>query len=586
MSRTGTEAKHSTSAHPKRETALPEWRFFVAFLATFLCCVQALTAQVAKPAVTPNFGKLPLSFTANQGQTDKSVNFLAKGQGYGLYLTANEAVLALSKPQTDRKRMQEIAHLRMLRPFLSSAQRRRLAKLTAGSRGIDTLRMQLKGANRQAQVSGSDELPGTTNYFIGNDPTRWHTRVPTFARVHYIGVYQGIDLIYYGNQRKLEYDFVVAPHANPRQVELHFSGAQQLKLDHNGNLLVIGDNGQVAFEKPVVYQDEKGQRVPVQGGYALLANHTVGFKVGKYDRSKALVIDPTLSYATYLGGSIDDAGTAIAADANGNIYVIGFTVDTDFPVTAGAFQTTNAMDNEVAFVTKLNAAGSALVYSTYLGGAANDTHFEGNDAFGIALDTAGSAYICGETYSNDFPVTTGAYQTQNKGFANNVQNAFISKLSPDGSALVYSTYLGGSGLEITTNGIDFFEGDSPLRMAVDSAGSAYVVGTAYSTDFPTTPGAYQLTNKAAANLASNAFVAKLSPDGSSLAYSTYLGGSGISPASLPNDFGEGAGEAGYGIAVVTTGEAYVTGYTFSPDFRPTAISKSIMAPQILLPMLS
>ena len=452
----------------------------------------------SEACVAPNFGKLPLSFTANQGHAEKSVNFLAKGQGYGLYLTANEAVLALSKPatQTDRERMQEIAHLRMLRPFLTSAQRRRLAKLTAGSRGIDTLRMQLKGSNRQAQVSGSDELPGTTNYFIGNDPTRWRTRVPTFAKVHYTGVYPGIDLIYYGNQRKLEYDFVVAPHANPGQVELHFSGAQQLQLDHEDNLLVLGDNGQVAFEKPVVYQDEKGQRVPVQGRYSLLANHTVGFKVGKYDRSKPLVIDPTLSYATYLGGSTDDAGTAIAVDANANIYVIGFTVDTDFPVTAGAFQTTNAMDNEVSFVTKLNAAGSALVYSTYLGGAPNDMHFEGNDAFGIALDTAGSAYICGETYSNDFPVTTGAYQTQNKGFANNVQNAFISKLSPDGSALVYSTYLGGSGLEITTNGIDFFEGDSPLRMAVDGAGSAYVVGTAYSTDFPLPPARINSPTKA------------------------------------------------------------------------------------------
>ncbi len=574
MSRTGTEAKHSTSARSKRETALPDWRFFLAFLGTVLCCVQALTAQtaqVAKPAVAPNFAKLPLSFTANQGQADKSVNFLAKGQGYGLYLTANEAVLALSKPAplTSRRNMREIAHLRMLRPFLSPAQRRRLAKLTAGSLGTDTLRMELKGANAQAQVSGSDELPGTTNYFIGNDPTRWRTRVPTFARVHYTGVYPGVDLIYYGNQRRLEYDFVVAPHVNPNQVKLHFSGAQKLKLDHDGNLLVIGDNGEVAFEKPVVYQDEQGQRVPVKGRYALLANHTVGFKVGKYDRSKALVIDPTLSYATYLGGSTEDAGTAIAVDAAGSIYVIGFTVDTDFPVTPGAFQTTNAMDNEVAFVAKLNAAGSALVYSTYLGGTGSTTHVEGNDAFGIAVDTAGSVYVCGETYSNDFPVTTGAYQTQNKGFANDVQNAFISKLSPDGSALVYSTYLGGSGLEITTNGFDFFDGDSPLRMTVDAAGSAYVVGTAYSTDFPTTTGAYQLTNKAAANLASNAFVAKLSPDGTSLAYSTYLGGSGISPTTLNNGDGEGAGEAGYGIAVDAAGEAYVTGYTFSPDFPAT-----------------
>src|SRR5277367_2856202 len=277
MSRTGTEMK-TTSARPRYGTALHGWRFLLAYLGAFLCCVHALTAQVAKPVVAPNFAKLPLGFTANQGQADKSVNFLAKGQGYGLYLTANEVVLALSKPgpRAGRTNMQEVEHLRMMRPFLSAAQRRRLAKMSAGLPGTDRLQMELKGANSQEQVSGSDELPGTTNYFLGNDPTKWRTRVPTFAKVHYSGVYPGIDLIYYGNQRKLEYDFVVAPHANPKQVELHFSGAQQLKLDGDGNLLVFGDNGEVAFEKPVVYQDENGQRVPIKGHYALLANHTVG----------------------------------------------------------------------------------------------------------------------------------------------------------------------------------------------------------------------------------------------------------------------------------------------------------------------
>ena len=571
MSRTGTETKHITSARSKRGTAPQEWRFVLAFLGTFLCCVQTLTAQAAKPAVAPNFGKLPISFTANQGQAAKGVNFLAKGQGYGLYLTANEAVLALSKPasRAGRTNIQEIAHLRMLRPFLSLAQRRRLAKLSAGLPRRDTLRLQLQGANAQAQVSGSDELPGTTNYFLGNDPSRWRTRVPTFAKVHYTGVYPGIDLIYYGNQRRLEYDFVVAPHANPRQVELHFSGAQQLKLDGDGNLLVFEDNGEVAFEKPVVYQDEKGQRVPVKGRYTLLANHTVGFKVGKYDRSKTLVIDPTLSYSTYLGGSTEDAGVAVAVDAASNIYVTGFTLDTDFPVTTGAFQTTNTAENEVAFVARLNAAGSALVYATYLGGTSGGDEFsEDSEATGIGVDASGDAYVCGETYSNTFPVTTGAYQTKNNGFTNNAENTFISKLNPTGTALVYSTYLGGSGMSI--DGSFFFEGDNPLRMTVDAAGSAYVVGTAFSPDFPTSPGAYQTTNKAAANLAPNAFVAKLSPNGNALAYSTYLGGSGVSPSDLSDDDDEGGGEAGYGISVDSNGEAYVSGYTYSADFPVTA----------------
>ncbi len=530
----------------------------------------------ATPTVAAIYGGLPLGFEANQGQADQQVKFLARGQGYGFYLTANEAVLALSRPlpRADRAKMQKIAHWRMLWPFLNAAQRRRLAKMSASLLGTDTLRMKLIGANGQAQVSGSDELPGTTNYFLGNDPARWRTHVPAFAKVHYTGVYPGIDLIYYGNQRRLEYDFVVAPHANPGLVELHFSGAQQLRLDDLGDLHISGSNGEVAFEKPVIYQDEKGQHVPVKGRYVLFANHTVGFKVGKYDHGKALVIDPTLSYSTYLGGSTDDAGTAITVDAAGSIYVVGFTSDADFPVTTGAFQTTNTVNNLVAFVAKLNAAGSALVYSTYLGGTASDSLVSETDAFGIAVDRTGSAYICGETYSNDFPVTTGAFQTQNKGFANDAQNAFISKLSPDGTALSYSTYLGGSGLAITigTLGANFFEGDSPLRMTVDTAGSAYVVGTAYSTDFPTTSGAYQLSNKAAANFASNAFVAKLSPNGSSLVYSTYLGGSGVSPSSLPINDGEGRGEAGYGIAVDTAGEAYATGYTFSANFPVTANS--------------
>src|SRR5579862_8044539 len=443
---------------------------------------QSRLAQYASGAATPTvaslYGGLPLSFEANQGQAGQGVEFLARGQGYGFYLTANEAVLALSRPmpRADRAKMQKIAHWRSLWPFLNAAQRRRLAKTSASLLGADTLRMELKGANAQAQVSGSDELPGTANYFLGNDPARWRTHVPTFAKVHYAGVYPGIDLIYYGNQRRLEYDFVVAPHANPRQVELHFSGAQQLRLDDFGNLHISGNYGEVAFEKPVVYQDEKGQHVPVKGRYVLSANHTVGFKVGKYDHSKALVIDPTLSYSTYLGGSTDNAGTAIAVDAAGSIYVVGYTEDTDFPVTTGAFRTTNAADSLVGFVAKLNTAGSALVYATYLGGTASNTLVSDTDAFGIAVDRAGSAYICGETYSNDFPVTTGAYQTTNKGFAHNVQNAFISKLSADGTALSYSTYLGGSGLAISpgTLGTSFFEGDSPLRMAVDTAGSAYV----------------------------------------------------------------------------------------------------------------
>jgi sugar lactone lactonase YvrE len=526
--------------------------------------VSGKAASPVKDPASATYLSAPLSFEPNRGQANPAVRFISHGSGYSLALTDSAAVLALHH-RTKRP-------LRRPGAFRLFDRGRRRDAARSKSAETDVVRMELVGATPRHEVSGSHPLAGTTNYFIGNDPSKWQTKVPTYASVRYSGVYPGVDLVYYGNQRRLEYDFIVAPRADTKQIKLRFSGANGLRLDRSGNLRVIADEGDVVFQRPTVYQEKNGRHVPVDGRFTLLADQTVGFKVGSYDRGKALVIDPTLSYSTYLGGSTDDAGTAIAVDSAGNIYVIGDTIDTDFPVTAGSFQTTNAMDNEVAFVAKLNTAGSALVYATYLGGSGNTEHASGSDAFGIAVDGAGSAYICGESYSADFPVTPGAYQAVNKAYPNEAQNAFVSKLNTDGTALVYSTYLGGSGLAIGTATSEFFDGDSPLRMTVDALGSAYIVGTAYSTDFPTSTGAYQVTNKAAANLASNAFVTKFNPSGS-LGYSTYLGGSGVSPTTVGDAGGEGAGEAGYGIAVVNTGaavgEAYVTGYTFSPDFPAT-----------------
>ncbi len=421
--------------------------------------------------------------------------------------------------------------------------------------------MGLLGANPGAPVSGVDALPGTTNYFLGRDPSAWHTHVPAFAKVRYSGVYPGVDLIYYGNQRRLEYDFVIAPHADPKQVALRFSGTRQMSLDDGGNLVIKARYGGVTLKAPVVYQEKQGRRVGVQGHYALDGDGTVRFKIGRYDHDRPLVIDPTLSYATYLGGSSGDIGTAIAVDANGGIYVTGYTLDTDFPVTPGAYQGTHATaTNEIAFVAKLTAAGTPA-YVTYLGGTGDA------EATGIAVDGAGNAYIAGEVDTSNFPTTPGAFQTVNNASTTTTNNAFITKLSADGTALVYSTFLGGSGLTISQG---FVEGDSPLRIAVDANQSAYVVGTAFSTDFPTTATAPQRTNKAATNLASNAFVTKLSADGKSLVYSTYLGGSGIAPANVQSGDGEGEGDAGYGIAVDGAGEAYVSGGTYSADFPLTA----------------
>jgi len=511
-------------------------------------------APVAKPVLAQNYGKLPLSFEANQGQTDPHVRFTSHGNGYSLFLTDSEAVLALGKA----------------------------AKKTAagkhpentGPEKTDVVRMHLAGANSGLHVTGKDPLPGTANYFLGNDPSKWHTNVPTYAKVQYTGVYPGIDLVYYGNQGQLEYDFVVAPNASPAFVRLHFSGAKRLRLSRTGDLTISAAHGSIAFRKPVIYQVQDGQRQPVKGEFTLSAKNEVGFNIARYDHTKPLVIDPVLTYSTYLGGSVTipgdsnstSVGNGIAVDSSGNAYVTGLTSTADFPVTAGAFQTVYCNGSTSggcinAFITKLNSTGTALVYSTYLGGSLSDT------GYAIAVDSSGDAYITGETLSTDFPVTAGAFQTVNN--CSNVvggyycSNAFITKLNPTGTALVYSTYLGGSGNN--PNAVSF-PADIGTAIAVDSSGDAYVTGTATSTDFPVTAGAFQSVNHCLPiSSCSNAFITKLNPTGTALVYSTYLGGSG-------NDVGTNlyVGDTGAAIAVDSSGDAYVTGSTPSTDFPVTS----------------
>jgi len=517
-----------------------------ALFVTGLIATTSLTAASAGPAspsqktspaqkaqIVEDYGKLPLSFEANTGQADKSVKFLSRGSGYGLYLTGNEAVLSLRKTVYGAARP---GLQRKLRPIQRSAP-------------SDVVRMQLTGASGKTEAMGEEQLPGTANYFIGNDPAQWHTSVPTYAKVRYTGIYPGIDLLYYGNQRQLECDFVVAPGVDPKPIRLRFAGARELHLAADGDLVVTAANGGLAFHKPLVYQIVDGHRHTVEGDFALLAKHTVGFRLGSYNHAKALVIDPVLAYSTFLGGSGYDTGNAITVDTAGNAYVAGQTSSTDFPVTPGAFQTISTG----AFVTKLNPTGTALVYSTYLGGSG--TSSGGGTPNAITVDTAGNVYVTGQTYSTDFPVTPGAFQTTNHAAANQSSNAFITKLNPTGTALVYSTYLGGSGNTIYPT----FPGDVGNAIAADTAGNAYVTGQTYSTDFPVTAGAFQTTNHAAAPNLWNAFVTKLNPAGTGLVYSTYLGGSG------QLKFFAG-GDVGNAIAVDASGDAYVSGATFSTDF--------------------
>jgi hypothetical protein len=454
-----------------------------------------------------SYGQIPLSFEANRGQTAAEVAFLSQGNGYSLFLTPTETVLSLQKPAP------------------------------AAGDGTATpdpavLRSRFVGANPRPQLVGLDQLTGTSNYFVGNDPSQWQTNIANYGRVEYHNLYPGVDLVFYGNQRQLEYDYVVAPGTDPGVIKLAIDGAESMALDGRGDLVLHTSGGDVLEQAPVVYQDSGGVRQPVSGQFVLEGGGQVGFALGAYDHSQPLVIDPVLTYSTYLGGPGEDDGYGIALDAAGNAYVTGYTASTNFPTTPGAFQTAYGGDTYNAFVTKLNPTGTALVYSTYLRGALLD------EGYGIAVDAAGNAYVTGETSSKNFPTTAGAFQTTYGSLG--YSDAFVTKLNPTGTALVYSTYLGG-----TSN-------DRGSGIAVDAAGNAYVTGSTASANFPTTAGAFQTSY--GGNV--NAFVTKLNPTGTALVYSTYLGGTG--------------GDGGDGIAVDAAGNAYVTGSTQSANFPTTA----------------
>lgn len=491
---------------------------------------SAQTAAAKTPApetrtkIAADYGKLPLSFEANAGQSDSRVKFLVRGRGYGLFLTGQEAVFAFHGVAATRHN--------------SASQKKSGDTVSRDS----IVRMQLRGSKVDALAEGVQPLPGTANYFVGNDPSKWHTSIPTYSKVRFSSVYPGIDLVYYGNQSQLEYDFVVAPKADPKTIHLHFAGASKLALTANGDLSISAKDGQIAFHKPVIYQEKNGQRQPVDGCFTLLADRSVGFRLGSYDRSQPLVIDPLLVYSTYLSGSYSDGVNAIAVDSEGNAYVTGFAASRDFPITPGAYQKVNyysVTGDHDAFITKLNPTGTALLYSTYLGG------FETTSPASIAVDGQGNAYLAGTVASRAFPVTPGAFQTVDNDYYGVGPTGFVTKLNPTGTGLVYSTYLGGS------------SSDGAAGIAIDSSGDVYVTGTASSTDFPVTPGAFQTVSKG-----TNAFITKMNPTGTALVYSTYLGGSG-------SHLSYGEGDAAVGIAIDSEGNAYVSGVTGSRDFPVT-----------------
>jgi hypothetical protein len=540
------------------------------------------SGPAAKERAAQAYGRLPLSFEPNRGQADARVRFLARGSGYRIFLTPAEAVLGLDVASPG--------------PAAGEAPK---------STPAAVLRMRLSGANPHPLLLGTRRLPGTVNYLLGNDPRRWRAGVPTFAEVRYHDVYPGIDLSYYGRQGRLEYDFVVRPGADPNAIALRFAGARHLNLTSGGDLLLRVGGGELRLQKPHVYQELGGARRDVRGRYVRTGADAIGFGLGAYDASRPLVIDPVLSYSTYLGATGDEQANLIALDGARNAYVTGRTASSNFPTTSGLDSTLGGAQD--GFVTKLNPSGSALVYSTYIGGSGVD------DGETIAIDSSSNAYVTGITASSDFPATPGAFDTTFGGG----EDAYVAKLDPAG-VLAYATYLGGSGIDEGlglaldgasnayatgfTESINFpttvgaadttlggardayvtklnangsalayssYLGGSRAEQAgsidLDGGGNAYLAGITGSSDFPTTPGAFDSSlaqaptdscGAAAPASPCDAFLTKLNPAGSALAYSTYLGGSG--DESVP-----------FGIAVDASSNAYVTSRTFSSDFPTT-----------------
>lgn len=491
--------------------------------------------------------KMPLRFEAAPTEQESARAFFARGSGYGLSLTAAETVLRL-KYGEDEQALTSYRNLRYaikVKPDTQNAASdaasgerfnglRSEEQVVKPSPDYDVLRMRLIGANEGAPGQGLDPLPGRSNYFRGRDSRKWRVGAPQFARVKFNDVYPGVSLVYYGRQSQLEYDFIVRAGADPKRIELAFDGAERIEIEKNGDLALRTKHGVVKQQRPFVYQEVAGARAQVKGEYVKLADDRIGFNIGAYDPAKPLVIDPVLSYSTFLGGSGEDSVVALTTDKDGNLYVAGVTYSDDFPIVNGAFTKRAIAEFSRCFggcvdlfVAKINPAGTALIYSTYLGGGYID------EVFGIAVDRDGAAYITGASQSDDFPVTIDAFQRTLKG----TRDAIVVKLSPAGDRLVYSTYLGG------------WYNERGLSIAVDSAGSAYVAGRTVSSDFPTRK-PFQAAIKYPDD--QDGFVTKLSPDGSSLVYSTLLGGE--------------RDDECLAIAVDAAGCAYATGGTFSVDF--------------------
>lgn len=490
-------------------------------------------AAVTAPAQTAaTFGNLPLYFEAGS-----PAGFSAQGRDAQFSVSATEAQLVLHKSGATR-----------------------------------AVQLRFVGANPQSEIHGEGGLTGKINHLIGGQSAQWRAGLPTFARVQVNEIYPGIDLVYYGNQQRLEYDFTVAAGANPGAIAIHFSGADKVSVNARGDLVFQIGSDEMLQPRPVIYQTVDGVRREISGGYKLLDAQTVAFTVGNYDGNRPLVIDPILAYSTYFGGTLQDTAWAVAVNAaDGSVFIAGQTLskqavskkkDQDEFMQGSPFSTPGAIQEEFAggkitgdgFVARFDATGTNLIYLTYLGGSADDF------VASVTVDAAGNAFVTGFTDSPDFPTQSAIYPniagTVNKRTKFYPGDAFVAELDSNGSNLVFSTFLGGSGL------------DSGNGIALDLSGNIYVAGSTDSTNFPIlNPVVFKLTGSAKSQLnylpgTNSAFVVKIGAGGSPLIYSTYLGGFTY--------------DAAQGIAVDAAGSALVTGFTISTNFPTTNALSAIL----------
>jgi hypothetical protein len=457
------------------------------WLAASISVCVSTSAAAAPHAAAP---ATPLRFERNQGQTDRRVRFVSRNPRFTLFLTDTALVVSLPRSHDT----------------------------------LSSVRMTFEGARPTAAIEGVGDVTGLNNYFRGHDSSAWQGGVKGYGSVRYTGIYRGIDLVLYGRERHVEYDFIVAPRANPALIRLRIDGGAP-SVDDSGDLRIATGAGIVTLSRPVVYQDGPRGRHRIDGGYVRLSRRDVGFRIGRYDRSLPLVIDPVLAYSTYLGGSDWDFASDLTVDAAGNAYVCGYTASLNFPTTIGQTLYGGSYD---AFVAKLRPDGT-LAWATYLGGSGFD------NCGTLAVDAQGFVYTAGGTTSPDFPVHGGVQST-----LNGTDDGFIAKLTPDGSTIVYSSYLGGSG------------SDGVAAVAIDRSGAAYVTGVTTAGDFPLVA---PIRSQYGGGF-TDAFVAKVTAAGDELEFSTLMGG---------NDSDEPSS-----IALGPGGDIFVGGMTRSSDFPVVA----------------